>query len=158
MDIKLVVATAVALVMPNHVAAQHGRSETVFACALHGGKTVRVTRQGDRFTYRFGTARVPELTIVGSPAARNMFAASALHGGATYYTQLRFIQGAYSFVVYAMEGGRLTDSEEFSGLVVYRNGQKIAERACARMTALSFYTISELPKDADGAPLAWGDD
>ena len=161
MKIKLMVAVAVAagLLLPGQVAAQQaGRAETLFACTLRGGKTVRVTQRGDRITYRFGTAARPELTIVGSPAARNLFAATALHGGATYYTQLRFVRGTYSYVVYAMEGGRVTNTVGSSGLIVYRNGRRINERRCTRMTDLSFDAISEVPEDIQGAPLAWGDD
>jgi hypothetical protein len=159
MNIKLMVAVAAGILLPGQVGAeQRGRAETLFACTLSGGKTVRVTRQSDRLTYRYGTDRRPELTIVGSPAARNLFAATALHGGPTYYTQLRFVRGTYSYIVYAMEGGRITDSAGRSGLMVFRNGRRIMERSCARMTSLSFDVIREVPEDTEGAPLAWGDD
>ncbi len=158
MKTRLMVAAAVGILLPGQLGAQQrGPAETLFACTLSGGKTVRVTRQGDRLTYRFGTARRPELTIVGSPAARNLFAATALHGGTTYYTQLRFVRGTYSYIVYAMEGGRITDSAGSSGLIVFRNGRRILERDCGSMTHLSFDSISEVPEDAEGAPLAWGD-
>jgi hypothetical protein len=159
MKIKLMAAVAVWILLPGQLAAQQpGRAETLFACTLDGGKRVRVTRQGDRLTYRFGTARRAELTIVGSPSAGNLFAATALHGGSTYYTQLRFVRGQHSYIVYAMEGGRITDSAGSSGLIVFRDGRRIAQRNCARLTELSFGAIREVPEDAEGAPLAWGDD
>ena len=160
MKIKLMVAVAVAvgISLPGQLGAQQrGRTETLFACTLSGGKTVRVTRQGDRLTYRYGTNSRSELTILGSPAARNLFAATALHGGPSYYTQLRFVRGPYSYIVYAMEGGRITDSAGSSGLIVFRNSRRIVERECARMTELSFASIGDLPEDSEGAPLAWGE-
>jgi hypothetical protein len=151
----LTAAAAAGILLGHGASAQPtGPASTLFACALPGGKTVRVTARGDRITYRFGTPRRPELTIVGSAADGNLFATTRLHGGPTYFTQLRFVSGEYSYVVHSIPRSRILDNRAYSGVMVFRNGRRIADHPCRRWTALSFADITEMPEDREGAPSA----
>jgi hypothetical protein len=156
MKIMLIAAAAAGMTLSQSASAeQPRRGGTLFACALPGGKTVKVTARGDRITYRFGTPRRAELMIVGSAANRNMFATTRLHGGPTYWTQLRFVRGEYSYVVHSVPRSRTLDNVASSGLMVFRGGRLISDRACRRWTELSFDALAEIPEDREGAPSAF---
>jgi hypothetical protein len=156
MTILLIAATAAAMLPDGGSNAQQpGRAATLFACSLPGGRAVRVTAQGDRITYRFGTPRRAELTIAGSAADQNVFATTRLHGGPTYFTQLRFVRGEYSYVVHSIPRTRTLDNTASSGVTVFRNGRRIAGHSCRRWAALSFADIAEIPEDREGAPSAF---
>lgn len=127
----------------------------VFSCKLPGGKTVTVTGEGERFTYRYGTAKKAELVIVGTVAGRNITKRSALHGGGSL-DDLRFVKGAYSYVVYGVPRNDIRDSDAVSGLTVFRGGNIVMERKCAPFAELTA-DLSEIPETPNGSPSFWGD-
>ena len=130
---------------------------TVFSCQLSGGKIVTVTRDGGQFLYRYGAAGRPELTLEGTGKNGRLFKQAALHGGA-YHTELRFVSGAYSYVVHSFPRSDIVDNEPTSGLMVFQGEKMIMDRSCAPWAAISFGDfdyLSELPDIPEGAPAAW---
>lgn len=130
---------------------------TVFSCQLGGGKTVTVRRDGERFLYRYGTAGKAELTIEGTPANGRILQQTAVHGG-TNHIELRFVSGAYSYVVHSFPRSDIVDNVPTSGLRVYRGGRVIMDRSCSPWAPMSTEDFSEfdLPRVPEGAPDAWG--
>ena len=135
-------------------------AELIFSCRVRGGKTVTVTGDGGRLVYRYGTARRPELTIVGTAADGNVFKRIAVHGGA-WDTQLRFVNGAYSYVVHSFPRSDIADNVATSGLMVFRGGKKILDRDCAPWAEMSlsdpetYERLETIPDSPEGAPSAW---
>ena len=133
--------------------------QTVFSCRLPGGKIVTVTRDGGHFLYRYGAAGRPELTIEGTAANGRLFKQAALHGGA-YDIQLRFVSGAYSYIVHSFPRSDIVDNVPRSGLMVFRGGRRIMDRSCEPWADISFGDFDPLfalPDIPEGAPSAWGD-
>lgn len=130
---------------------------TVFSCQLGGGKIVTVRRDGERFLYRYGTAGQAELTIEGTPTNGRIFQQTAVHGG-TNDIELRFVRGAYSYVVHSFPRSDIVDNVPTSGLRVYRGGRVIMDRSCSPWVAISSEDFSafDLPPVPEGAPDAWG--
>ena len=125
------------------------RAETMFNCALTNGKTVRVTAQGDRLTYRYGTARRAELTLTGTPASRNVF-----YFGERYFNilhQIRFVSGRHSYIVYSLPGSERADARGSFGVTVLRDGRKISDTQCRRETEFQagFELFERLPRDEE---------
>lgn len=134
-----------------------GRGRTIFSCRLRGAKIVTVTGGGGRYVYRYGTARRPELTIVGTAANGKVFKQTATHGGA-YDIQLRFVRGEYSYIVHSFPRNDIVDNVPTSGLMVFRGGRRILDRDCspwARISFGDFEDLYELPDNPEGAPSAW---
>jgi hypothetical protein len=130
-------------------AAADGASTKLFACAI-GGKTVAVavTAAGGRLVYRYGTADKEELSIVGDPAAGNIFQMSQRFAGMEY--QLRFSNGDVSYIVYSSEGNARTGAAATSGLVVMRGGKRISDRSCSRVAQLVLPAEAlAIPEDTD---------
>jgi hypothetical protein len=128
-------------------AQRHGGAETVFSCAVRGGKTVTVTNSGGTFTYRYGTRAHPELTLTGGARTGNLHFMRQRYAGVEM--QLRFTRGAYSYIVYAMEGNGQTGTNPVSGLVVMRGSRRISEQSCTHYTdfASGFDALDALPQD-----------
>ncbi len=142
--------TAVKPAAPGHV---------FFSCRLRGGKVVTVTGGDGRFVYRYGTARKPELTIVGTAADSNIFKLAGVHGG-TYDIQLRFVRGEHSYIVHSFPRSDIVDNVPRSGLMVFRGRTRILDRNCspwARISFEDFEDLFELPDIPEGGPSAWED-
>ena len=140
-------AALIAAAVPGTANAQ--RSETVFECALTNGTTVRVTQQGQRLTYRYGTPRRAELTLSGTPTSRNVF-----HLAERYYSilhQLRFQNGRHSYVVYSLPGSTTADARGSFGVAVLRDGRRVSDTQCRRSTEFQagFDLMQSLPQDED---------
>ncbi len=136
---------------------QAAGEHSVFSCQLGGGKIVTVRQHGERFLYRYGTAGQAELTIEGTPTNGRIFQQTAVHGG-TNDIELRFVSGAYSYVVHSFPRSDIVDNVPVSGLRVYRGGRMIMDRSCSPWAALSFEGINsvhDLPGLPEGAPDAW---
>lgn len=136
-----------AAMLPASASAQ--ASETVFSCALDSGRTVTVTRRGNDFTYRYGTPRRAELTLTGNAGSGNLHFMRQRYAGPQM--QLRFSNGAYSYIVHAMEGNGNVGANGVSGLVVMRGNQRVADHACRRYTDFSagFDQLDALPEDSE---------
>jgi hypothetical protein len=133
--------------------------DTIFSCRLPRGKIVTVTRDGEQFLYRYGTAGRTELTIEGTEANGRIFKQASVHGG-TYDIQLRFVSGEYSYIVHSFPRSDIVDNVPRSGLMVFRGGKKIMDRNCAPWAEISFGDFGylfALPDSPAGAPSAWGE-
>lgn len=152
--------SAAASLSPNPIGPKTGAPvHTIFSCRLPGGKNVTVTGSAGRFVYRYGTARRPELTIVGTAASRNVFKQVAVHGG-DWDIQLRFVKGPYSYIVHSFPRNDIVDNVATSGLIVFRGGKRILDRNCAPWAAISLDDPEDLdafPDIPEGTPSAWGD-
>jgi len=110
--------------------------EPVFDCAI-GGKRLTVTQQGGALAYRYGTTQKAELRLVADAASGRLFYHRTLYPRGEDQT-LRFVNGDYSYVVYAHwsapsmgmteEGG--SPEVAYGGLIVLKNGEQIASRRC----------------------------
>lgn len=125
-------------------------AETVFECALTNGRTVGVTSEGDRLTYRYGTAQRAELTLTGSPST-----GSVSHLSERYFNilhQLRFRNGRYSYIVYSLPGSERADARGSFGVSVLRDGNRIGDTQCRRETEFQsgFDLFQALPQDDEG--------
>lgn len=139
--------------------AKPAAAKAVFSCKLPGGKTVTVTGGGERFVYRYGTAKRAELTIVGTIAGKNLTKRFVAHGG-EWFIDLRFIKGDYSYVAYSFPRSDAMDNEPRSGLRVYRGGKTILDRKCAPFANILFEDpddLTAIPETPNGSPSAWGD-
>ena len=106
-------------------------AEQIFQCAF-GARQVEVVRDGTTLTYRFGRPGRPELVISGDAASGNIHYHRTLYPHGEDQT-LRFTRGVHSYVIfnafqtpdYRQEGAR-----DDSGLLVLRNGRRIARMNC----------------------------
>lgn len=143
---KLMIASAAAALLATPGVAS---AETAFECALRNGKTVRVNVEGDRITYRYGTARRAELTLSGTPASGNVF-----HFSERYFNilhQLRFQNGRHSYIVYSLPGSTRADARGSFGVTVLRDGRRVSDTQCRRETEFQagFDLFGRLPQDED---------
>ena len=132
--------------------------QRIFSCRLPGDKLVTVHADGERLVYRYGTARLAELTIVGTPAKRNLFQHIGVHGG-DWAVQLSFVNGDHSYIVHSFPRNEIVDNVALSGLVVVRAGKTILDRKCSPWAEISTSRIEDLeaiPQIPEGAATAWG--
>lgn len=102
-----------------------------FECGF-GAKRVSVTTEAGRLVYRFGTAAKVERTIVEDPARANILYRYTLYPIAASQ-QLRFRNGAFSYVVYNHFRAAGLSGEapaDISGLLVLKDDRIIARRKC----------------------------
>ncbi len=146
---SMIVPGLVALIALGAASTGHadGKSTTVFTCSI-GKKTVSVTGDHGRLTYQYGTGIHDEMSIVGTPASANVFQLTQRFAGMAY--QLRFKNGAYSYIVYTSEGSGRVGAAARSGLVILQGTTQISDRPCARYTefAVPLDTL-EIPQDTD---------
>ena len=110
--------------------------EPVFACSF-GAKQLTVTQQGDALVYRYGTKARTELSIVADAPGNRVFYHRTLYARAEDQT-LRFVSGAYNYVVYAhWSAPSLGTTEEsstgefyYGGLTVLRGETELTSRRC----------------------------
>lgn len=117
-------------------AAQAEKSGPIFDCAI-GGKQLTVTQEGDALVYRYGTRRNAEMRLVADAGGGKLFYHRTLYPRGEDQT-LRFVNGDYSYVVYAhwsapsmgMTEAGSTPEAYYGGLIVRRGDQTISSRAC----------------------------
>jgi len=129
--------------------AAHAKETPVkaFSCAI-GAKRVSVTTEDGRLVYRYGTAAKDEMSVVGDPASGNIFQMSQRFAGMEY--QLRFTNGAFSYIVYESEGNGRVGASATSGLVVMRGAKRISDKSCARFSELTMPPATlAIPEDTD---------
>jgi hypothetical protein len=142
-----VLSASVALFMPTALFAQAGTPKGLFACSI-GKKTVSVRAIESQLIYEFGTPTHIEMTIIGSVGQGNVFYRSDRYAGMEY--QIRFKNGAYSYIVYSMEGNGYTGAEPSSGLVVMKGAKRVADMSCVRHAEFSpAFDYDQLPEDTD---------
>ena len=111
-----------------------GLSNRIFACSL-GKKSVSVTAVGKQLTYKFGTPTNTEISIIGSAGEKNVLYREDRYAGMEH--QLRFVNGRYSYVVYNMEGNRMTGVSPISGLIIKDGTKTIGYMACVHYSEFS---------------------
>ena len=123
-------------------------SMTLFTCAI-GAKSVSVTAGGGRLIYRYGTIDKNEMSIVGNPAAGNIFQMTQRYAGMEY--QLRFKTGEFNYIVYSAEGNERVGASATSGLVVMRGTKRISDKSCSRFAPLAMpeAALKGVPDDTD---------
>ncbi len=121
--------------------------KVLFTCMI-GAKTVSVTTAGKNLIYHYGTgtAKKNEMTIVGSPAAKNIFQMAQRYAGMEY--QLRFTNGDISYLVYSAEGNPQVGAAAISGLMVMRGTKTIADKSCAQWFELTLPDDLSIPQDS----------
>jgi hypothetical protein len=125
--------------------------QRIFQCSF-GARQVEVVRDGATLIYRFGRPGRQELVISGSAASGNVHYHRTLYPHGEDQT-LRFQSGAHSYVIfnafqtpdYREEGAR-----DDSGLLVLRNGRRVARMNCRDEAELIEYPIFDgLPRDEE---------
>jgi hypothetical protein len=122
---------------------------TIFSCAVGGGRIARVTVRGRLLTYHYGRPGRDELRIVGGPGSGNVYWMTQRYTGEE--SQLRFTQGAFSYILYSMGGNSMTDAQPVSGLVVQRGPtRRLLDRSCARHAVFGEgYDFDSLARDSE---------
>jgi hypothetical protein len=122
------------------------KPSAVFACSI-GAKRVSVTKSGGHFVYRFGSAGKVEMSIVGDPAAGNIFRMWQRFAGPE--NQLRFTNGEFSYIVFSADGNSNVGAQSIAGLVVMRGTKTVSNSLCSRFAELdtSDKDFSALPED-----------
>jgi hypothetical protein len=146
---KFIVATGLSALFAAAMIVATGaetRRSPVFWCSI-GEKRVSVSKSGDRFVYHFGTAAKDEMSIVGIPAAGNIFQMAQRFDGEEH--QLRFRNGEFSYIVYSTSGNPIVGGRAIAGLVVKRGTDVVSDFACSRFTELNDldHDYSSLPED-----------
>ncbi|MBU6475047.1 MAG: hypothetical protein KGL10_07285 [Alphaproteobacteria bacterium] len=138
---------AIAVLCPVSAARAGDAATTLFTCSL-GKKTVSVTSADGRLTYHYGTGKKDELSIVGVPAAGNIFEMDQRFAGIE--DQLRFKKGDYSYIIYSIGANDFVGAAADSGLVVMRGTKVIFDRSCAQYTELDLPDDSfDIPEDTE---------
>jgi hypothetical protein len=105
--------------------------EQIFRCAV-GARQIEVIRDGATLIYRFGRPGRPELVLRGDAASGNVFYHRTLYSHGEDQT-LRFRRGATSYVIFnafQTPDYRQEGAVDESGLLVLRNGRRIARMNC----------------------------
>ena len=105
--------------------------EQIFQCGF-GARQAEVVRDGGILTYRFGRPGRPEMVLSGDAASGNVHYHRTLYAHGEDQT-LRFSRGAYSYVVFnafQTPDYRQEGAIDQSGLLILRNGRRIARMNC----------------------------
>lgn len=119
---------------------------SLFACRI-GTHTVSVTDTGGQLSYRYGTAGKDEMRIVAATKSGKVFQMQQRFADPEY--QLRFENGAYSYVVFSMEGNGRSGAQPVSGLVVMKGTKVLSNKFCSPYEDLTVPPSSEdVPEDS----------
>ncbi len=103
---------------------------------------------GPQLTYSFGIAAHTELRIVVSAKLGNVFYRTDLYDSPE--EQLRFVAGPYSYVLYSLEGDPRKDAKASAGLVVTKDGKKVADMPCSGYAEFGVhFEYAALPQDTE---------
>ena len=128
---KIAVACLAALVLLAAIGQAPAKPSPEFTCSI-GSKRVSVTKSGNRFVYRFGTAAGNEISIEGVPAEGNVLRLSQSFDGEE--NQIRFKQGEFSYIVFSTSGNPSVGARAIAGLVVKRGTSVISDKTCSQFT------------------------
>ena len=125
---------------------------TIFDCHLPAGKWVTITQDGNRFTYRHGTAHGNDLKIEGDVHSRNVFYWSGRY--TNIEKQLRFTKGKYSYIVFSLGANPSLGADPDSGLEVLKGRKIISDTKgnndiCSPWADLKNSMDNDLPEDDD---------
>lgn len=119
----------------------------LFTCRI-GSHTASVTDTGGQLAYHYGTAGKTEMSIVATAKSGNVLQLEQRFAGMEY--QLRFKNGAYSYIVYSSEGNGRSGAAAVSGLVVMKGTKVLADKTCSPYADLTLPPPSEgIPQDSD---------
>lgn len=125
--------------------------ERIFRCSF-GARQVEVVRDGATLTYRFGRPGRQEMVLSGDAASGNVHYHRTLYARGEDQT-LRFQRGVHSYVIFnafLAPDYRQEDSVDESGLLVLRNGRRIARMNCRDGGELTEHPIFDgLPRDEE---------
>jgi len=143
-----VAGLSVCLLFGGGAAQADSKSALLFSCSI-GAKHVDVTKLGDRFTYRFGTAGASEMSIMGEPGAGNIFQMRQRFTGPE--SQVRFTKGEFSYIVFAAEGNPSVGARSIAGVTVMRGLKSISSLTCDRFTEFNGFdeAFSAVPEDTE---------
>lgn len=123
-------------------------NSNVFSCSI-GRKQVSVKAVGNELVYRFGGPGKPDLVISGSVARKNLFTGNFRYSDLE--TQLRFVNGRFSYVVFWLSGNRNLGTRNVSGLAVLDGTKHVSDLLCnhwARLDDTAFASWN-LPEDGE---------
>jgi hypothetical protein len=125
--------------------ASAGAPRAIFTCEV-GAKFVRIEMVGDKLVYRYGLRGKDEIMIVGDRRSGNplYYSRSAYDFTAE---QVRFTNGVYSYVVYAVVA-KTSEASPSSGIIVAKGDKKLSDRLCAKPARFTA-DLSALPQDDD---------
>lgn len=121
-----------------------------FTCRA-GVKVISFCAHGDILHYRFGRPGKAELNFpAGDPPARSVFqySSAAYSGGGE--ARVRFTNAGYDYLVYtALIAGNWNadgtrDHEELDGVLVRKNGRKVANIRCTTSPENDLYPLGDL--------------
>jgi hypothetical protein len=125
--------------------------ERIFLCSF-GARQVEVVRDGATLTYRFGRPGRPEMVLSGDAASGNVHYHRTLYPHGEDQT-LRFQRGAYSYLVwnaFQTPDYRQEGAVDQSGLLILRNGRRIARMNCRSGGEFIEHEIFDtLPRDEE---------
>lgn len=99
----------------------------VFACSFERG-SVSVTVSGDQLTLRWKTPGQADAVVTGTAGQRTVLHWQGRYAGSL--SQLRFVDGRRSYIVYSMAGNRQTEAEPVSGLSLLLDRTLQADLSC----------------------------
>lgn len=130
-SVALALAAAFSATGPSATGAGTG----VFMCRI-GGKVANVTASHGKLTYTFGPRGKPEISITGDPAKDTVFYLYDAHNDFSV-SQLRFVRGAFSYVVFDYRARTDEVEPSFSGVAVMKGTKTLAILKCDRPTTLN---------------------
>ena len=140
----VVAALILAAVPGTPIQAQAADASPVFACLLKRG-SVSVTSSGGQLTLRLAMPGKADTIVTGNAAQRTVLYRQDRYAGPE--SQLRFVSGRQSYIVYSMAGNRQTGANPVSGLSVLLDQTLQFDLACkphAEFTvALSDFSLPE---------------
>ncbi len=130
-------------------------SGPVFECSF-GAKELRITQEKGALVYRYGTKTGTELRIVADAKSGRVFYHRTLYPRGEDQT-LRFVNGDYSYVVFAHWTAPPSADIEFEipaaqygGLIVMRGDDVLSTRVCKEGGDMVEWPIFKtLPSDAE---------
>jgi hypothetical protein len=125
--------------------------ERIFQCSF-GARQAEVVRDGAALTYRFGRPGRPEIVLSGNAASGNVHYHRTLYAHGEDQS-LRFQGGAYSYLIFnafQTPDYRQEGAIDQSGLLVLRNGRRIARMNCRSGGEFVEHPIFDgLPRDEE---------
>lgn len=136
-----------------------GKPDFTFTCSI-GGKHAKVSTEGGRLVYRFGTAARTELTIAHEPKLSNVLYRYELYPRSNLQ-QLRFRNGPFSYALlnyWSAPGHDGTGYADDSWLMVLHGSRLISSRKCRDASEFTEdHRLDRLPEAPLLTPAEWDD-
>jgi hypothetical protein len=129
------------------IPAHSGEHEkAIFSCSF-GAKAAYVTYARKKYTYNFGTKSHTEFSITSDQKSQNVFYREDQYAGLVQ--QLRFTNGAYSYIVYTMNANEEKGTNAISGLLVLKGKECVSDVPCRPHAAFGEFDANSLPQDSE---------